>query len=265
MFKPFEYADGATDGGPQGVPNVYVPQGAPPPEYDAYADPAAAHGWQDVYEGTPAADGTAVGDGADAGDISATAAAVDGRDRAAGRDRAGGAGDARELPAVPAPARSGGGHRSRRKPPAWRTRRVAMAAGAVGAVSAAALIAGFSFSGGPSGGPSGGTRSGEGGRTASTAGEVPTASPPDGVRASSPGAPLDAGAASGGRTAGAESAAPSAPVSATPSSGGADTPEPSASSPTADAPTTSAPAATTPPGRSDGKPGHGPGGTKGPK
>ncbi|MEV5355131.1 hypothetical protein [Streptomyces sp. NPDC052693] len=283
MFKPFEYADGATDGGPQGVPNVYVPQGAPPPEYDAYADPAAAHGWQDVYEGTPAADGTAVGDGAATTAISATAAAVDGRSRAdgrdhtgsrdrtggrgraGGRDRAGGAGDTRELPAVPAPARSGGGHRSRRKPPAWRTRRVAMAAGAVGAVSAAALIAGFSFSGGPSGGPSGGTRSGEGGRTASTAGEVPTASPPDGVRASSPGAPLDAGAASGDRTAGAGSAAPSAPVNVTPSSGGADTPEPSAGSPTADAPTTSAPAATTPPGRSDGKPGHGPGGTKGPK
>ncbi|MFB6843442.1 hypothetical protein ACFCXS_01010 [Streptomyces sp. NPDC056373] len=50
MSEPFDYADGATGGEPQGPPNVYLPQGVTPPAYDAYADPAAAHGWQDVYD-----------------------------------------------------------------------------------------------------------------------------------------------------------------------------------------------------------------------
>ncbi|MET9867940.1 hypothetical protein ABZZ16_17445, partial [Streptomyces sp. NPDC006386] len=115
MSQSFDYADGATGGEPQGPPpNVYLPQAAPPPAYDGYADPAAAHGWQD--EGA-----------------------------------AGGVGATRELPVVPAGGRSGAGHRARRRKSPWRTRRVAVAAGAVGAVSAAALIAGFSFSGSSSG------------------------------------------------------------------------------------------------------------------
>ncbi|OUC81710.1 hypothetical protein CA983_42885, partial [Streptomyces swartbergensis] len=50
MFRPSEYADRATSGEPQGPPNVYVPQADPPPAYDAYPDPAAAHGWEDVYD-----------------------------------------------------------------------------------------------------------------------------------------------------------------------------------------------------------------------
>lgn len=238
MFKPFEYADGATDGGPHGVPNVYVPQGAPPPEYDAYADPAAAHGWQDVC---------------------ATA-------------DTGGGGDTRELPLVPARARAGPGHRSRRKARPWGKRRVAVAAGVVGTASAVALIAAFSFSGAPSGGADDGTRGGGGGRAAPTTGETGSraAQPSGGVRASTPGAPVGGGPVGGGPVDGGgdsdgASADPTAPASTTPSADGTDAPEPSADSTTAATPATSAPATTTPPGRVDGKPGRGPGGTKGPK
>lgn len=38
-------------GGPESPPNVYLPQGDADatPAYEAYADPAAAHGWQDSY------------------------------------------------------------------------------------------------------------------------------------------------------------------------------------------------------------------------
>ncbi|NEE15471.1 hypothetical protein G3M58_54545, partial [Streptomyces sp. SID7499] len=54
MSKSFEYADGVTGPEPQDAPNVYLPQAAAPPAYDAYADPAAAHGWQDVYGTTRA-------------------------------------------------------------------------------------------------------------------------------------------------------------------------------------------------------------------
>ncbi|MGW5614525.1 hypothetical protein [Streptomyces sp. NPDC003877] len=259
MFKPFEYADGATGGGPQGVPPVYVPQGAPPPEYDAYADPAAAHGWQDVYDdGTvaPGGDGHPGGEGRTGGEGLPGSA-----DGPGAGERADDAGATRELPVVPDRARSGGGRGSRRKPPAWRTRRAAMAAGAVGAVSAAALIAGFSFSGTSSGEP--GAR--EGGRTAPTAGETPDAPSSGGVRTSTPeGAPAG-GAANGGEASVSTSAAPSSAADATPSAGGTDTPEPPADSPTAGTPTTQAPSTTEPRGRGDGKPGHGPGGTKGPK
>lgn len=69
---------------------MYLPQAPAPPAYDAYADPAAAHGWQDAYE---AADPEAAGDAAHAGgtdDVGAT----------------------RELPVVPARGRSGAGHRA---------------------------------------------------------------------------------------------------------------------------------------------------------
>ncbi|MEU0111976.1 hypothetical protein ABZ313_42455, partial [Streptomyces sp. NPDC006251] len=90
MSQSFDYADGATGGEPQGPPpNVYLPQAAPPPAYDGYADPAAAHGWQD--EGA-----------------------------------AGGVGATRELPVVPAGGRSGAGHRARRRKSPWRTLQEAM-------------------------------------------------------------------------------------------------------------------------------------------
>jgi len=39
-------------GEPQAAPNVYLPQGdgEPTPVYEAYADPAEAHGWQDTHD-----------------------------------------------------------------------------------------------------------------------------------------------------------------------------------------------------------------------
>lgn len=40
------------DGGPEVQPNVYHPGTAPAPSYDEYADPAAAHGWQNTYDET---------------------------------------------------------------------------------------------------------------------------------------------------------------------------------------------------------------------
>ncbi|MEU3850032.1 hypothetical protein [Streptomyces sp. NPDC029554] len=278
MSKPFEYSDGATGGGLPGAPNVYVPQGAPPPEYDAYADPAAAHGWQDVYGGTAAAggegrpgtgerwDGEGRPNGADSDGRADSEGRADAGGPVGGQDRVGGVRDTRELVAVPARARSGGGHRTPRKPPVWRTRRVAVAAGAAGVVSAAALIAGFSFSGTSSDG----TGDGKGGPTAPTVvGETPTASASARVRASTPGAPLEGGPTDQGPASGTGSSAPSAPsapASPTPSAGGGTgAPESPAGSPTAGTATPSASVTATPPGRADGKPGHGPGGTKGPK
>ncbi|WP_338782765.1 hypothetical protein [Streptomyces sp. DG1A-41] len=232
MFRPSEYADGATSGEPQGPPNVYVPRAVPPPAYDAYPDPAAAHGWQDVYAPTDAQDATL------------------------------GMGDTRELPPVPAPApgRSGAGRRSRRGRGSRRARRVAVAAGVVGVVSAASLIAGLGFSHAPSGG----TRQG-GGRTGPTAGESPPEPSTGTGRASAPTVPLVDRPAHSDEPSGAASASPSTAASPTPSESWTDAPSPSAGSPTAGPPTTSAPAAASTPGKSEGKRGHGPGGTKGPK
>jgi hypothetical protein len=214
------------DGGPGGPPNVYVPPAVPPPAYDAYADPATAHGWQNAYDATqelpPVADGEA---GPAVGD---------------------------HDPAVAGGPRHGSGRRSRRKPSPWRSRRVAVAAGAVGAVSVA-LIAGFSFSGSSSGGTQG-----KDDRTSPAAGEpaTPTATDP----ASSAGT-----AATGRPSDSSPSDAPSARRSASTSGSGsgAGKKDPATKSPTP-APTTSTPSGSGP-GNSNGKPGHGPGGTKDPK
>ncbi|MGW1607492.1 hypothetical protein ACWCQV_42525, partial [Streptomyces eurythermus] len=40
------------DGTPVVRPNVYHPLPAPAPAYEQYADPAAAHGWQNDYDAT---------------------------------------------------------------------------------------------------------------------------------------------------------------------------------------------------------------------
>ncbi|MFF7792239.1 hypothetical protein [Streptomyces sp. NPDC007991] len=245
MSRPSEYADGATGGAPQRPPNVYLPQAEPPPAYDAYADPAAAHGWQDAYD---------------------PADAQGARDDT--QDAARGPGDTRRLPPVPVPShgRAGAGRHSRRRRAPWRGRRVAVAAGAVGAVSAAALLAGLGFPDAPSGG-----RPGGGGRTGPTAGESPTAPQAGSGRTPAPANPLDGGAANSDEPSGPATASPSTETSATPAESGQNAPSstaagPTAASPTAGTPTTSPPAAeATPPGRAGGKPGYGPGGTKGPK
>ncbi|MFJ4560173.1 hypothetical protein ACIP4Q_29445 [Streptomyces massasporeus] len=268
MSKPFEYADGVNGPESQGAPNVYLPQAAAPPAYDGYADPAAAHGWQDAYDttGTGGAghpggvDGSRPGaypvDGADA-----TRAYPDGV-HPADAGVADGDGATRELPAVPGRGRAGAGHRGRRKPAPRRARRVAVAAGAVGAVSAVALIAGFSLSGSPSGG----TPGGEGGRTGPTAGESPTAESATSGPANGSDAPLVAGPGDSGRPSGEASVSPSSGASRTPSASGTDSAPPPASGPTSDAPANSLPtASTSAPGRSGENPGRGPGGTKDPK
>ncbi|MGW2639460.1 hypothetical protein [Streptomyces sp. NPDC001348] len=112
-------------------PNVYHPSAAPAPAYEGYADPAAAHGWQNAYDETRELP-VAVG-----GDPPGAGRAV--RHRAAGRG---------------ARRRSGG----------RRGRRAAVAVGAVGVASLAAVIAGLAVSGSPD------APQGRHGRTASTAG-----------------------------------------------------------------------------------------------
>ena len=61
MSRPAEYENGAqgtsvthppVDGGVQDPPSVYHPQQQPAPSYEEYADPAAAHGWQNAYDET---------------------------------------------------------------------------------------------------------------------------------------------------------------------------------------------------------------------
>ncbi|MDQ1026482.1 hypothetical protein QF035_004064 [Streptomyces umbrinus] len=195
-------------------PIVYHPQVEETPAYDEYADPATAHGWQNAYDET------------------------------------------RELPPVAAGAedrrRVGGGRRSRRKPGALPSRRVAVAAGAVGAVSLAAVMAGFSF------GPSDGGARGNEDRTSPTAGDP--ASPTD---AKSSGGASAARSSDGGepfRTGDPSSSASPAPT-------GDETEKPAAKSPTTPLASSTPTAITSPrgPGNSDGKPGRGQGGTKGPK
>ncbi|MFE1948096.1 hypothetical protein [Streptomyces massasporeus] len=270
MSKPFEYADGVTGPEPRDAPNVYLPQAAAPPAYDAYADPAAAHGWQDVYDTTDTGGAGRPGGADGMGDSRHGAYPAGGADvtraypdvHPGGLNGADGAGDTRELPAVPGRGRAGGGHRARRKPAPRPARRVAVAVGAVGAVSAVALIAGFSFSGSPSGG----TRGGEGGRTGPTAGESPTAATGASSPAKASDAPLVAGPGGSDEPSGTASASPSSEAGRTPSASGTDSAPPPASGPTSDAPTGTAPTATaSAPGRWEGKPGRGPGGTKGPK
>ncbi|MFD8223690.1 hypothetical protein ACFV16_05895 [Streptomyces massasporeus] len=260
MSKPFEYADGVSGPEPQDAPNVYLPQAAAPPAYDAYVDPAAAHGWQDVYETTETGGagypGGVDGTGGTHPGVNAMRAYPD------GLGGAGGTGDTRELPAVPERGRTGGGHRARRKPAPRLGRRVAVAAGAVGAVSAVALIAGLSLSGSPSGG----TRGGEGGRTGPTAGESPTAESATSGPARASDAPLVAGPGDSDQPSGEASASPSSEGSRTPSASATDSAPPPASGPTSSAPADPLPtASTSAPGRSGQKPGRGPGGTKDPK
>ncbi|MEV5545535.1 hypothetical protein AB0L35_05240 [Streptomyces sp. NPDC052309] len=105
MSRPPQYDDGA-DG--RHASKVYVPQSVPPPAYDEYTDPAAAHGWQNAYDRTE---------------------------------------ELPPVPETPGVRPRGTARGARRKPRAtWRSRRAAVVVGAVGAASAA-LIAGVSFSG----------------------------------------------------------------------------------------------------------------------
>ncbi|GLW44821.1 hypothetical protein Stsp02_04830 [Streptomyces sp. NBRC 14336] len=90
---------------------VYVPQATPPPAYEGYPDPAAAHGWQNAYDETRELSRVPDADG--------------------------------EPAPGPRAAR-----RSRRR--GERRRHALMAAGALGAASLAAVVAGFALSSGDS-------------------------------------------------------------------------------------------------------------------
>lgn len=221
-----EQGNGAPE--PGDPPNVYLPRSVPSPAYDAYADPAAAHGWQNAYDETaelpPVVEGGAVPV----------------------------VGEAPPGPEGP------GGHRSHRaaRHRAGRSAprsfpRVATASGVLGAVSAAVLIAGFAFSGSPSGGTGG-----KGGRTGPTAAE-PDAGPsvrPDATGAPAAGVrPAEPSPRAEG-TSGAPVPTPSAPASTT------STPTlPTATAPSAEGPGQAGP------GDSGDRPGRGHGATKRPK
>ncbi|MFF1299170.1 MULTISPECIES: hypothetical protein [unclassified Streptomyces] len=147
---------------------------------------------------------------------------------------------------------------SRRKPGPWRSRRVAVAAGAVGAVSAAALIAGFAFSGG---GSAPGDAEGKHSRTGPSAADGSTEPGEGGT-----GSP-DAGASSSSPSSDAAVSSPSPSVSAETSKGATEVTEVAESGQPSGASTAPSPTATasqSAPGNANGK-GRGQGSTKGPK
>lgn len=203
---------------------MYHPRGGVTPAYETYADPAAAHGWQNTYDET--AELPQVADG----------------------------------PAPPAAppehrvASHGRGHRKRRGAGAGRSRRVAVAAGVAGTVSAAVLIAWFSFSGSPGGAP------GEHDRRTPAAGDTATA--PDPATSTDPGSgdrPSDGSGPAAPTTAGTPSTSPAAPTTAPAAEGGTKPPSPDPTPTTSQTPTDSAP------GNSDARPGRGQGASKGPR
>jgi hypothetical protein len=221
MSRPVEYESGA--------PNVYQPQPAPAPAYEEYTDPAAAHGWQNVYDAT-----------AELPRIEPAAPAP---------------GD-REPPGPHSTGRAARRRAAQGKGP-WRSRRVVVAVGAFGVVSAAALIAGLSFSGPAQdrrvGIPSASTGTSDATDPASSARPaVPgaTASDEPATRAAVSGPAASADASAGPEPGGSPSAGASSGTRPTPS--GSPSPSPSSSA-SADGP-----------GNSGGK-GHGQGSTKGPK
>ncbi|MEU9911650.1 hypothetical protein [Streptomyces sp. NPDC051001] len=147
---------------------------------------------------------------------------------------------------------------SRRKPSPWRSRRVAVAAGAVGAVSAAALIAGFAFSGG---GSAPGDAEGKHSRTGPSAADGSTEPGEGGT-----GSP-DAGASSSSPSSGAAVSSPSPSVPAQTSKGATEAKEvtgPGQSPGASATPSPTATASQSAPGNANGK-GRGQGSTKGPK
>ncbi|MDL5203522.1 hypothetical protein [Streptomyces sp. ALI-76-A] len=216
-------------------PKVYHPRAESTPAYDEYADPAVAHGWQNAYDETRELPRI---DGAEPAPVPRPV-----------------------PPAAPGRGAGPGRRRAPREPGGWRSRRGLVAVGAVGAVSAAALIVGFSFSGSFSGGArdkESGTRSvpdGSAGPTDPRSSAGPSGSPDTGSHAGAPSAGV---AAPPGAPAGETgSAGPSAPSVTEAAIRSGPPPTATAASPSA------APSASKP-GNSDGK-GRGPGHPKGPK
>ncbi|WP_330348476.1 hypothetical protein [Streptomyces sp. NBC_00582] len=202
-------------GAPSVRPIVYHPDAEPDPSsYEQYADPAAAHGWQNAYDETqrlprvPAA----------------------GPPRLAGEPVAGGRADRRR-----AARRTGGG----------RSRRFAVAAGAVGAVSLAALVAGLSFT---SGSPADGRQDKRGNTRSAHDGTVSPSGSPSGTP-SSTGESAASGVPTTPSSGSTTSSAPSVTASAGTPGGPATTVAPSVTA----SPSWSTPGGTQNPGRGHGK------------
>ncbi|MGY1396153.1 hypothetical protein ACW69H_01930 [Streptomyces sp. SS10] len=253
MSSPLPYADRGNDASdPRTPPSVYLPQTAPPPAYDAYADPAAAHGWQNAYDETRELPPVAAGEPAPPGRADGEPAPP-GEAPPSGGGRA--AGDAPDRPRGGLPRPGPGGRGRRRAPAPPRARRAVAAVSAVGAVSVAALIAGFAFSGSSSKG------AGEqGDREGATTGRSDVPSPETGASAPE-GGPGATGAPSAG------SASPGASASGGDQETGGSPSTPAAGASTTSAPSlpTAAPTVSTSPGdpgpADDDRPGRG----RGPK
>ncbi|MXM65080.1 hypothetical protein GR925_16940 [Streptomyces sp. HUCO-GS316] len=244
MSKPPQYDNGAYGAdGTQGPPTVYHPSAPPAPEYEGYRDPAAAHGWQNAYDETcrlpripdGGESGPGAGDYASADDREAGShqAAVGGRPDEPAAWGAGGPGSESDWEAAADPD-TRVGRRARRQ---RARRRIAVAAGAAGAMSVAALVAGFSLSG------SSGDREGKHDRTGRpTIGESETPAESAAVLSSG----------------GAQRSAPaSASTSADPSPSEKDTQGPSTTPSSSATPTPTPTASTWVPGNANGKPGRG--------
>lgn len=222
------------NGEPSGAPNVYHPYGDAEPEYGRYADPAAAHGWQNAYDETQQLPPVSCG-----GDQAAVT--CDTPDGGPGPEAHGGGHAPVHVP------RAGSRRRARPAPRFRLPRPAVVAAGALGAVGIAVALAG-AFSSGPSGAPGG---TGESAR--------PNVKPS---------LPLPEGAASSGSETSADPTAgatgsPSAGASSSASGAGGD---PAGSPvPTATAPGSSPSAAPTGTADAVRKPGRGHGATKGPR
>ncbi|MGW0881620.1 hypothetical protein [Streptomyces sp. NPDC002671] len=202
MSTESEYGAGAYGahrpvGSAEGLPNVYHPQQATAPSYEEYADPAAAHGWQNAYDETrnlppvPPADAYPEADAYPDTGADADAAAFGGPGEGHGRaDR----------------------RRQRRR---GGRRRVAVAAGALGVVCAGvAVIAGLADSGSSSGPRSDGRPSTSGGAP-DTASARPDAATPGAADGSPEVSASAAAPATGTPTGGAASSATGQPTSVT--------------------------------------------------
>ncbi|MGW3649517.1 hypothetical protein [Streptomyces sp. NPDC000878] len=181
--------------GPPQEPNVYHPQAdpGPAPAYDAYTDPAAAHGWQNAYDATAELPVTSAPPGTGAG--------------------------------------SGGGRRRKEGASGRRGLLVGAVVGGVGVVSVAALVVGFVGSDASTGDGEDGVRPSAGASVSSAKGPgepsaTPFSDPVTTGPSEGPSAARAVGSASGGTAsagpsgaATAASASPTATATATEDSG----------------------------------------------
>lgn len=227
------------DGEPQGAPNVYhpYPDGRTAPAYEAYTDPAAAHGWQGEY------DDRAYGDGAGDVDTEQMDVYVDEVD-AGPREESHGRGGSHRR------ARTGGPDRRRT------IRLAAIAAGAACLVLLVAVIAGLFDSGS------------SGGSTPSSQGKEETGDKKGGEPSTGQSASPTRQPGSGDDETASASATPApSKEPGDDESGSADPTESSTATkaPVTKAPTTAAAPTTNEPGNGNGNPGHGQGATKKPR